>query len=91
MAPIGEFFFYFCGAIAPSKEYFYPLPTCGPAGAAPAPRSVMSLSPSRRTVLTMAAALAAPALRTLPALAQATRARVGVIPIIGSSPICVAD
>ena len=51
----------------------------------------MPLSPSRRTVLTMAAALAAPALRTLPALAQTARARVGVIPIIGSSPIFVAD
>lgn len=51
----------------------------------------MSLSPSRRTVLTMAAALAAPALQTVPALAQTGRARVGVIPIIGSSPIFVVD
>lgn len=51
----------------------------------------MSLSPTRRTILTMATALAAPALRTVPALAQATRARVGVIPIIGSSPIFVVD
>lgn len=51
----------------------------------------MSLSPTRRTVLTIAAALAAPALQTVPALAQTARARVGVIPIIGSSPIFVAD
>jgi len=51
----------------------------------------MSITPSRRVILAAAAALAAPALRLTPALAQSARARVGVIPIIGSSPIFVAD
>ncbi len=51
----------------------------------------MSITPSRRVILAAAAALAAPALRLTPALAQSVRARVGVIPIIGSSPIFVAD
>ncbi len=51
----------------------------------------MSITPSRRVILAAAAALAAPALRLTPAMAQSARARVGVIPIIGSSPIFVAD
>lgn len=50
----------------------------------------MSITPSRRVILA-AAALAAPTLRLTPAMAQSARARVGVIPIIGSSPIFVAD
>lgn len=50
----------------------------------------MSVILPRRAVLA-AIALAAPALRLTSALAQGTRARVGVIPIIGSSPIFVAD
>ncbi|KAF0123277.1 MAG: NitT/TauT family transport system substrate-binding protein, partial [Xanthobacteraceae bacterium] len=51
----------------------------------------MSVSTTRRTILAIAAGLAAPALRLTPAFAQSVRTRVGVIPIIGSSPIFVVD
>ncbi|MGU9980304.1 ABC transporter substrate-binding protein [Phreatobacter sp. HK31-P] len=52
----------------------------------------MSTLLPRRTVLAAAAAaLAAPALTPSPARAQAVAARVGVIPIIGASPIFVVD